>query len=87
MLKPEDFQRVPLNELTNPKKTGPLMCYKDHWWAVDENGCVMFYKGKSYSPQCNVNKSIVDRHLAPGVAVKSVFVWWAWVPFSISDYA
>ena len=84
------FTRVPLRELTNPQKSGPLMVYKDHWWAMDVDENVFFYKGKSYSPQCNVNKVIVERHLAfeNGVAQaeKAKFVPWAYVPFKMSDY-
>mgnify|MGYP000626754739 CR=1 FL=1 len=61
------WARVPLADLTNPRKRGPLMTYQDHWWAVDENDNVFFFNGKSYSPQCNTNRLIVERHLAQGV--------------------
>lgn len=81
------FQRVPLADLTNPQKRGPLMTYQDHWWAVDDEDNVFFYKGKSYSPQCNTNRLIVERHLAAGLATRAVLVPWAWVKFDISDYA
>jgi hypothetical protein len=55
--------------------------------AVDENDNVFFFKGKSYSPQCNTNRLIVERHLAQGLATRAVLVPWAWVKFDISDYA
>lgn len=80
------FQRVPLSELTNPHKLGPLMVYRDHWWAVDDQENVFFYRGKSYCPQCNVNRQIVERHLAAGLATSAVLVPWAWVKFDIYDY-
>lgn len=80
------FHRVPLADLTNPEKSGPLMVYQDHWWAVDDEDNAFFFKGKSYSPQCNINRLIVERHLAMGLATRVVFVPWAWVKFSISDY-
>ena len=80
------FQRMPLADLTNPQKQGPLMVYHDHWWAVDDQDCVFFYTGKSYSPQCNTNRLLVERHLAMGLATHAVFVPWAWVQFNISDY-
>lgn len=82
-----EWARVPLAELTNPRKCGPLMTYQDHWWAVDENNNVFFFRGKSYSPQCNTNRLIVERHLAQGLATRAEFVPWAWVQFNISDYA
>ena len=84
------WARVPLSDLTNPRKSGPLMTYQDHWWAVDENDNVFFFKGKSYSPQCNRNRLLVERHLAQGLqglATRAVLVPWAWVKFDISDYA
>lgn len=81
------FQRIPLSELTNPRKRGPLMTYQDHWWAVDENDNVFFFKGKSYSPQCNTDRRVVESRLAQGLATGAVFVPWAWVQFDISDYA
>lgn len=84
------FTRLPLRELINPQKPGPLMVYLDHWWAVDEEENVFFYKGKSYSPQCNINRQIVERHLAfvDGVALacKAILVPWAYVKFNIADY-
>jgi hypothetical protein len=81
------FQRVPLADLTNPQKSGPLMVYQDHWWVVDDEDNVFFYKGKSYSPQCNINRLIVERHLVIGLVTRAVLVPWAWVKFDISDYA
>lgn len=80
------FTRVPLSELTNPRKRGPLMVYQDHWWAVDDEDNGLFFDGNSYSPQCNTVKEIVERHLAKGIETRAVLVPWAWVPFSISDY-
>lgn len=65
------FQRVPLADLTNPQKRGPLMTYQDHWWAVDDEGNAFFYEGKTYSPQCNTNRLIVERHLAMGLATRA----------------
>lgn len=81
-----DFQRMPLSELTNPKKPGPLMVYQDFWWATDDDDNVFFYKGKSYSPQCNINFLIAQRLLPPDLQTRTVFVPWAWVKFSLSDY-
>lgn len=80
------FTRMPLEWLTDPRKQGPLMTYQNHWWAVDDEDNVFFFQGKSYSPQCNVNKLIVERHLAHGLASHAVLVPWAWVQFNISDY-
>ena len=80
------FVRVPLAHLADPQKSGPLMVYRDHWWASDDEGNAFFFDGKSYSPQCNVNRLIVERHLASGLATHAVLLPWAYVQFSISDY-
>ena len=85
-MKSNDFSKMQLSDLTNSQKQGPLMVYKDHYWAVDSENNVFFFRGKSYSPQCNVNKLIVERHLANGLATKAVFVPWAFVKFDIGDY-
>lgn len=82
----DKFKRVPVVELTSAKKRGPLMVYQDHWWAVDEAGNAFFFEGKSYSPQCNTNRLIVERHLAQGLATHAEFLPWAYVQFSIDDY-
>lgn len=87
MLIADKFTRVPVAELKTAEKQGPLMVYQDHWWAVDGDGNAFFFKGKSYSPQCNVNRLIVERHLAQGLATHAEFLPWAFVQFSISDYA
>ena len=91
IIKPDTgrWSRVPLEELENPRKRGPLMVYQDHWWALDDQDNVLFFKGKSYSPQCNVNRQLVERHAAAsdyGFA-RAVLVPWAYVSFNISDYA
>jgi hypothetical protein len=85
-LKPEDFIRVPIHELANPQKLGPLMVYKDRWWAIDEEGRALFYRTMT-SPQCNVNRAIVEKHLGFGIEKGVVFLPWAWVPFRMGDYA
>lgn len=80
------FTAVPVADLINPQKHGPLMVYQDHYWAVDGKGNTFFFKGKSYSPQCNVNRLIVERHLANGMATHAEFLPWAYVQFNMRDY-
>ncbi len=83
------WSRVPLADLENPRKSGPLMVYRDHWWALDAQDNVLFFHGKSYSPQCNTNRELVERHGRGqdyGFS-RAVLVPWAYVQFSIGDYA
>ena len=84
-LNPKQFIRVPFPEILSPFKLGPLNVYRDHWWAVDEDNCVLFFRYMT-SPQCNINKEIVKKHLASGLQVRAEFVPWAFVPFKHSDY-
>lgn len=80
--------RMPLAELTNPHKHGPLMTYQDHWWALDEQDNVLFFKTFT-SPQCNANRALIER-ICQGQDsgyVRAVLVPWGFVKFNISDYA
>ena len=49
---------APLSDISVPK-IGRI-CYPNKWWRVTENKEVLFFDYYS-SPQCNDNKSIVDR--------------------------
>jgi hypothetical protein len=79
-----------LAELTNPEKTGVIEVYKNHWWSLDKNGDALIYisgNGKANSPQCNVNKSIVERLMQrEGIDYGIVFIPWAYLNIRISDY-
>ena len=87
MLEASRFKKVPLAEITSPEKAGPLWPYKDHWWAVTEDGCVLIYKHRgSNSPQCNTNRAIVERHLNYPEPTTAKFLPWAYLQFSISEY-
>jgi hypothetical protein len=66
--------KMPLAELTTPKPG--RICHCPSWWAVTDDDCVLFFKSYG-SPQCNVNKSIVE-HIRPGLKVQ--FIESAFVP-------
>ena len=84
----ESFKRVPLSEITSPEKPGPLWTYRDHWWAVTADDCVLLYVHRgSNSPQCNTNKLIVERHLNYPEPTTPRFLPWAYLQFSLSEYA
>jgi hypothetical protein len=81
------FKKVPLAEITSPEKAGPLWTYKDHWWAVTEDGCVLIYiHRRSNSPQCNTNREIVDRYLNYPEPTTPKLLPWAYLKFNLSDY-
>lgn len=82
------FKKVPLAEITSPEKTGPLWPYRDHWWAVTDDDCVLIYTHRgSNSPQCNINRLIVDRCLNYPYPTTARFLPWAYLQFSLSEYA
>lgn len=73
----EKFVYLPLEVATTPPP-GQVRHFKDHWWAVDPERGLLFYKmGRSRSPQCNTNQAITDRlkpHWAESRLIPSVFV-------------
>ena len=75
------FDKIPIEKLSEtPSESGFYYLMKDRYWAVDEDGNALFCRGAS--PQCNTNKTIVERIVAgekhPGVKV--VFIENAWTP-------
>jgi hypothetical protein len=84
-MKPEDFIRMPLAELTAPKEG--RICMTGRWWLVTKDDHVLFYKSYA-SPQCNFNKEIAERigSLPPYEGTRAVLVPAAFVPHKCSDY-
>jgi hypothetical protein len=66
-----DFIRMPIVELVNPEKRGPLNVYQNYWWVIDENDNAMFFKSH-ISPQCNLNKLVVERVLCAGLKARII---------------
>jgi hypothetical protein len=79
----ERYKRWPLSKLTTPK-SGLLHCITDHWWAVTDKDEVLFFRNLFQSPQCNLNKEIVDRLCPAGTTPRFVPV--AFYPIDPSDY-
>lgn len=78
----ERFLRVPLEVLTTPREGA--LCYLNRYWLVTDADEALFYKHYT-SPQCNTDKSIVERRLKrPGTKV--VFVPVAYIRHNCSDY-
>lgn len=88
-IKAEHFRLIPVDEVTNPRKPGPLWVYQDYWWKVTEDRQILIYigpKGRSDSPQCNLNRVVVERHLSCPFNVHVEQLPWAWLQFKLSDY-
>jgi hypothetical protein len=81
-----DWIFVPLEDLTTPQP-GRIV-YGPRWWAVTEAGEVLFYK-RYTSPQCNSEKTIIERVLSQYEPVKTTaqFIPLAYLPHRCSDYA
>lgn len=77
---------APVADITTPRPG--RICYGPRWWAVTENDEVLFFD-RYGSPQCNINKAIVERlgkwFDAPATTPK--FIEMAFLPHRCSDYA
>ena len=52
------FKKVNLTVATKvPEKSGVYNLIKNRWWAITEDGCILYYEN---ARQCNVNKTIVE---------------------------
>ena len=71
MIPEKDYRKVPIEKASAiPNKNGFYRLYKNHYWHVTEDNCVLFYLGsnhKSYSPQCNLSKTMVQRYTEKGM--------------------
>ena len=76
-----DFKRVPVSEIITPK--AGRICYGGSWWQVTENDEVLFYKG--ISPQCNMNKSIVERLKGP-LCKEVRWIEMTYLPHNCNDF-
>ncbi len=83
------FKKVPLAEITSAEqRVGFLRVIKDHWWAVTEDDCVLIYTHRGCNtPQCNVNRAIVERVLCPQLQHGVKFLPFAYLPIDPRDYA
>lgn len=75
---------APLSDITTPK-TGRI-CLASRWWMATENDEVLFFDTYS-SPQCNANKSVVERIGGGFGAPKTEprFIEMAFLPHRCSD--
>ena len=64
------FEQILIEDIKTPRQG--YICFKDKWWSSDGNYVFIFTRGGCYSPQCNSNKSIVDRFSIKGT--KPVFI-------------
>lgn len=77
--------KIPIEDITTPKMG--RICYTDRWWVLTPNNEVLFYKSYT-SPQCNINKAVIDHALlklhAEGCTAQFLPV--AYLPHRCSDY-
>lgn len=67
-----EFLKVPIENILSPLTNGGcnFTILKNRYWNVTKDNCVLFFKG--YSPQCNINKSIVERNCPKNTGVKLI---------------
>lgn len=82
------WSTVPLSQLATPPKSGLYSVKVNEWFAVDEKGDALMYKGKT--PQCNPDKRVVEAVYGNGKCPMChgvVQVPLAMFPIDIKDYA
>lgn len=74
MIPEKDYKKVPIEKATAiPDREDFYQLYKNRYWQVTEDNCVLFYLGhnhKGYSPQCNQSKSTAEY-----MAKKNIYPW------------
>jgi hypothetical protein len=53
-----DFEHVHIDELVTPRD-GQVV-YLDRWWVVVDDHVLFYIKRGSYSPQCNMQKTVAE---------------------------
>lgn len=70
------YKKVPVSEIISPDGKGVVKIYKDCWWIVTDDDCVLFY------PQCNQSQIVSEKirnQLHPGLECRMLpyaFVPW-----------
>ena len=82
----EKFTKIPIAEIIKiPNDGETVQLYKNRWWAVTEDDCILLFKEHSY--QCNTNINIMERVLQskthPGVKVQ--FIETAYIPCEVTN--
>jgi hypothetical protein len=74
MIPEKDYKKVSITQATSiPDKGGFYQLYKNRYWQVTEDNCIIFYLGhnhKGYSPQCNPSQSTAEHF-----AKKEMYPW------------
>lgn len=69
MYKAKAFDYFPVSDLLQPNNSGLFRVYKDYYWIVTPEDCLIRFGGHSW--QCNLNECIAQRFLKmyPGCKV------------------
>ena len=83
-----EFEWWDVKRLTMEPEGAYFQAIRSSYWVANSVGQVAVYReGETVMPQCNANKSIVDRIL-PRIpdAKGTMFLRLAWVPIDLNDY-
>jgi hypothetical protein len=78
-----NYIRMKVSDLTTPQAGRSVML--DHWWLVTDDDEVLFYKHIT-SPQCNTNRSIVERLGTKEIKTTPRYIPIAYLPHNCQDY-
>jgi len=78
----DKYKRIPVSDAIEPP-SGFCEVYKNYWWCVTPSDEILMYKGTS--PQCNINRQIVDHLMPEGCTARQLPV--VFIKRSPHDYA
>lgn len=83
------YLKVHVDTIQHPPDAGMLHHWRDRWWAVTEDSCVLMYEGKW--PICNTNPEVVDKlikiNLEHCKVIGKILIKNAFWPLDLKDYA
>ena len=79
MSKVKALDYFPVSELLQPNDSGLFHVYKDYFWIVTQEDCLIRFGGHSW--QCNKDERIVKRFLNMYPGCKVVQYSWIFTPY------
>ena len=85
----KEFKKIPVKDIIKvPDKGQFIEIYRNRWWVVTSDDCILNYKEISY--QCNMYESIIKKtcesYKTMFVGCKPVFIEIAFLPHNCRDY-
>lgn len=82
----ERFKKVPIDKATKMPGNGFWEVFKNKYWAVTEDNCILLFRGRH--PQCNANEKLVESAVKnkEHPATKIIFLSYVFLHHDCNDY-